>query len=118
LLHYVALPALFTAGVLAIASSANRTVPARSFAMIAILVGLAVGLASRYADLIYVGDLPRRFLTLTCFVYGIVPILYDLVECKNPTMIDVTIPDFITAADAEHALAILRTQPPPTRRRH
>jgi hypothetical protein len=255
LLRFLALPALFVAGVLAIAVHSGRTVRGRSFAMLAIPVGIAVGLASRYAFLIHVGDLPRCFLTLivalavvlpdrlrawfaieplpaialglpalasdwalemsypgrgwgdwislllgavlvvlassrltdrlrtgvcagfalaglvhllafwyadqhpfakddgsdgkltqtvfavrspllrgtllsatrarmldwfehhvhpgdTCFVYGIVPIFYDVLACRNPTAIDVTIPDFITTADAERALAILRAQPP------
>lgn len=48
----------------------------------------------------------------SCFVYGIIPILYDLLECRNATKIDVTIPDFITARDAEQALDILRADPP------
>jgi hypothetical protein len=48
----------------------------------------------------------------TCFVYGIIPVLYDVLGCKNPTDIDVTIPDFITVRDAERALAILRAHPP------
>jgi hypothetical protein len=48
----------------------------------------------------------------TCFIYGTIPVLYEFLHCKNPTQIDVTIPDFITAGDAERALAILRANPP------
>ena len=48
----------------------------------------------------------------TCFVYGTLPILYEILGCKNPTRVDVTIPDFISAKDAEDAVAILRAQPP------
>ena len=32
----------------------------------------------------------------TCFMYGTIPIIYDLLRCKNPTRLDVTIPDFLT----------------------
>ncbi len=48
----------------------------------------------------------------TCFVYGNLPVLYTLLKCKNPTRIDSTAADFITAADAEAAIAALRKNPP------
>lgn len=48
----------------------------------------------------------------TCFVYGNLPVLYSLLDCKNPTVIDSTAADFITAADAEAAIAALRASPP------
>lgn len=48
----------------------------------------------------------------TCFIYGTIPIVYDVLRCRNPTRIDTTIPDFITARDAEEALQILRNAPP------
>lgn len=48
----------------------------------------------------------------TCFVYGTVPVLYDLLGCNNPTLIDVTIPDFVTTSDVERAVATLRARPP------
>lgn len=48
----------------------------------------------------------------TCFIYGNVPVLYDLLHCNNPTKLDTTAADFMTAADAEAALAILRAHPP------
>jgi hypothetical protein len=48
----------------------------------------------------------------TCFVYGNMPVLYDLLSCRNPTRIDTTAADFITAADAEQAAAALHDHPP------
>ncbi len=48
----------------------------------------------------------------TCFMYGVMPVLYDLVDCRNPTRLDVTIPDFMTAADVAQTIAILRDHPP------
>jgi hypothetical protein len=48
----------------------------------------------------------------SCFVYGNLPVLYSLLGCKNPTRIDSTTADFITARDAEDALVILRANPP------
>lgn len=48
----------------------------------------------------------------TCFVYGVIPVVYELVQCTNPTLIDVTIPDFISPKDAERAAAALRANPP------
>ena len=48
----------------------------------------------------------------TCFVYGNLPVLYDLLDCKNPTRVDTTAPGALTAADAEEAIAALRRHPP------
>jgi hypothetical protein len=48
----------------------------------------------------------------TCFVYGTLPILYDILRCKNPTRVDVTIPDFFSRSDAADAVATLRMAPP------
>ena len=48
----------------------------------------------------------------TCFMYGTIPIVYELTGCINPTRLDVTIPAFITRRDAEQALATLRADPP------
>lgn len=48
----------------------------------------------------------------TCFVYGNMPVLYSLLGCTNPTQLDSTAGDFITAADANRATAILRANPP------
>jgi hypothetical protein len=48
----------------------------------------------------------------TCFVYGNMPVIYDLLSCHNPTAIDTTAADFITADDSEQASAALRSHPP------
>lgn len=48
----------------------------------------------------------------SCFVYGNLPVLYDLLACKNPTRIDATIADFITNADARKAIDDLAQNPP------
>jgi hypothetical protein len=48
----------------------------------------------------------------TCFVYGVIPVVYEIVRCKNPTLIDVTIPDFISYEDAARAVAALKANPP------
>jgi hypothetical protein len=48
----------------------------------------------------------------TCFMYGTIPVVYDLLRCHNPTRLDVTIPDFLTSRDAEDAVATLRAHPP------
>ena len=48
----------------------------------------------------------------TCFMYGNTPAVYDLLDCTNPTRIDTTIADFLTAGDAREAIATLRAHPP------
>lgn len=48
----------------------------------------------------------------TCFLYGNLPVLYDLLRCTNPTKLDTTAADFMTVGDAERALATLRANPP------
>lgn len=48
----------------------------------------------------------------TCFIYGNAPVLYDVLDCRNPTRVDTTAAGSLTAADAEQALATLRRQPP------
>lgn len=48
----------------------------------------------------------------TCFIYGNLPVVYDLLRCTNPTKLDTTAADFMTADDAERALATLRANPP------
>ena len=48
----------------------------------------------------------------TCFVYGVIPVMYEIVGCRNPTHMDVTGTDFIAASDAENAIAALRANPP------
>ncbi len=48
----------------------------------------------------------------TCFVYGNFPVLYDLLDCTNPTHVDTTAADFITGDDANAAIEALRAHPP------
>ncbi|HUJ61430.1 MAG TPA: glycosyltransferase family 39 protein [Kofleriaceae bacterium] len=48
----------------------------------------------------------------TCFIYANLPVLYDLLRCTNPTRIDTTAADFITADDANAAIEALRRAPP------
>lgn len=56
-----------------------------------------------------VSSIPRGS---SCFMYGVIPVIYEIIGCTNPTRIDVTIPDFISARDAEAAVAVLRANPP------
>lgn len=48
----------------------------------------------------------------SCFIYANLPVLYTLLDCKNPTRIDSTAADFITVDDANEAIAALRANPP------
>jgi len=48
----------------------------------------------------------------TCFVYGNNPVIYDLLQCANPTRLDTTAADFITENDADTAADALRAHPP------
>ena len=48
----------------------------------------------------------------TCFIYGNLPVLYDVLGCHNPTRLDAIAVDSLTAADAEEAMAALRLHPP------
>lgn len=48
----------------------------------------------------------------TCFIYGNMPVLYTLLDCKNPTLIDTTAADFLTGDDADQAMATLEAHPP------
>jgi hypothetical protein len=45
-------------------------------------------------------------------LYGTLPILYDILGCKNPSHLDVTIPDFFSLQDANDAMAIVLAHPP------
>jgi len=47
-----------------------------------------------------------------CFVYGSMPALYDLLGCDNPSKLDTTAADFVTAADVDRAIAALDRAPP------
>jgi hypothetical protein len=48
----------------------------------------------------------------TCFIYGNLPVLYTLLECKNPTLIDTTAADFMTVDDADRAMDTLHKNLP------
>lgn len=48
----------------------------------------------------------------TCFIYGNVPALYDVLGCNNPTRLDDTMVEFLSRADVAEAIEALRTQPP------
>lgn len=48
----------------------------------------------------------------TCFIYGNLPVLYTLLDCKNPTLIDTSAADFMTVNDADRAMAVLLKTPP------
>jgi hypothetical protein len=48
----------------------------------------------------------------TCFVYGTSSMLYDLLECTNPSGLDITISDFFSVKDGERTLNELRAAPP------
>ena len=48
----------------------------------------------------------------SCFIYGSAPILYTLLDCKNPTRNDVAYADAVTLNDARSAVAALKANPP------
>lgn len=48
----------------------------------------------------------------SCFIYGSAPILYTLLDCKNPTKNDVAYADALTLKDARKAVAALKNNPP------
>lgn len=48
----------------------------------------------------------------TCFIYGSAPILYLMLECKNPSNLDIAYPDSLTSKSAQKAIAHLNTNPP------
>jgi hypothetical protein len=48
----------------------------------------------------------------TCFVYANLPILYDILDCTNPTRLDSTIGDYPSYADGVEAAERLRAHPP------
>ncbi|GET35767.1 hypothetical protein [Microseira wollei] len=48
----------------------------------------------------------------SCFIYGSAPILYTLLDCKNPTRNDVAYADAVTLNDARKAVAALKANPP------
>jgi hypothetical protein len=48
----------------------------------------------------------------SCFVYGTSSMLYDLLECENPTRLDITIADFFSERDGVEAVRDLSAHPP------
>jgi hypothetical protein len=48
----------------------------------------------------------------SCFVYGTSSMLYDLLDCRNPTRLDITISEFFSVADGERAVHDLAAAPP------
>jgi hypothetical protein len=48
----------------------------------------------------------------TCFVYGSSAMLYDLLDCRNPSALDVTISEFFSVKDGERVVRQLRNAPP------
>ncbi len=48
----------------------------------------------------------------TCFMYGNLIAVYDLLRCDNPTRVDTTIADFLSIDDAHEVIATLRAAPP------
>jgi hypothetical protein len=63
-------------------------------------------------DALFTWLLPQVAPGSTCFVHGNWPVLYTILDCRNPTLLDTTIPDFFTSADGEKALRALRNAPP------
>jgi hypothetical protein len=48
----------------------------------------------------------------SCFIYGSAPILYTLLDCKNPTKLDVAYSDAVTLANSRQAVVSLKNNPP------
>jgi hypothetical protein len=48
----------------------------------------------------------------TCFMYGNLIAVYDLLRCRNPTRVDTTIADFLSVDDAREVIATLHAEPP------
>lgn len=48
----------------------------------------------------------------SCFIYGSAPVLYTLLDCKNPTIIDVAYADALTLVDSRNAVVALKANPP------
>ena len=48
----------------------------------------------------------------SCFVYGTSSMLYDLLECENPSRLDITIADFFSERDGVEAVRALEAHPP------
>jgi hypothetical protein len=48
----------------------------------------------------------------SCFIYGSASVLYTLLQCDNPTRLDITNSDALTLKDAEQTVATLNSNPP------
>ena len=48
----------------------------------------------------------------SCFIYGSAPVLYTLLQCNNPTLVDTTYSDFYTLNDIKTAIISLSQNPP------
>ncbi|RCJ19902.1 hypothetical protein A6S26_04000 [Nostoc sp. ATCC 43529] len=48
----------------------------------------------------------------SCFIYGSASVLYTLLNCQNPTRIDITNSDALTLKTAREAVSILKANPP------
>ncbi|MBD2678185.1 MULTISPECIES: hypothetical protein [Nostoc] len=48
----------------------------------------------------------------SCFIYGSASVLYTLLDCQNPTHIDITNSDALTLKIAREAVSVLKANPP------
>ncbi|WP_414569913.1 hypothetical protein [Nostoc sp. CCY 9925] len=48
----------------------------------------------------------------SCFIYGSASVLYTLLDCQNPTRIDITNSDALTLKVAREAVSVLKANPP------
>ncbi|PHK24795.1 hypothetical protein VF10_10790, partial [Nostoc linckia z13] len=48
----------------------------------------------------------------SCFIYGSASVLYTLLDCQNPTRIDITNSDALTLKIARETVAVLKANPP------
>ncbi|MFN6513434.1 MAG: hypothetical protein RMY29_002880 [Nostoc sp. CreGUA01] len=48
----------------------------------------------------------------SCFIYGSASVLYTLLDCQNPTRVDITNSDALTLKVAREAVAVLKANPP------
>jgi len=48
----------------------------------------------------------------SCFIYGSASVLYTLLDCQNPTRIDITNSDALTLKIAREAVSVLKANPP------
>ncbi len=48
----------------------------------------------------------------SCFIYGSASVLYTLLDCQNPTRVDITNSDALTLKTAREAVSVLKANPP------